>query len=257
MNSKNNLFIVLLCLCFSSTSYGKTNQSLFQVSTIDALLNGLYDGIITLADLKQHGDFGIGTYDKLNGEMLLIDGIFYRIESTGKISKPDMKESSPFAAVTFFTPDTSFSLYNQSMVQSTAAISTLLPSENIFYAIKLSGTFSFVKTRSVPQQSKPYIPLTTIVKTQPEFEFKKVKGTITGFKCPSYVKGINVPGYHLHFIDSELNGGGHVLDFTADSITVSVDKINNFAMHLPSTDAFYKTNLSGDKSAELKKVEQK
>jgi acetolactate decarboxylase len=88
----------------------------------------------------------------------------------------------------------------------------LLPTENIFYAIKIEGTFKYIKTRSVPKQNKPYPPLVEVVKNQPTFEFHNVKGTIVGFRCPSYVEGINVPGYHLHFITGDKKAGGHLLE---------------------------------------------
>jgi acetolactate decarboxylase len=126
---------------------------------------------------------------------------------------------------------------------------------NIFYAVKLEGTFKMVKTRSVPRQSKPYKPLIEVAKKQPVFTFENVKGVMVGFRCPIFVKGINVPGYHLHFLTDDRKGGGHVLDFKTDDIELKICRVLNFRMLLPDNEAFFKTNLSIDREKELKKVE--
>lgn len=57
--------------------------SLFQASTINALVEGINEGDTTVKELKKHGDFGIGTFDDLDGEMIELDGKFYQIKSDG------------------------------------------------------------------------------------------------------------------------------------------------------------------------------
>ena len=88
------------------------------------------------------------------------------------------------------------------------------PPKTCFYAVMIQGEFSYVKTRSVPAQEKPYPPLAEVTKNQPTFEFTDVTGTMVGFRCPPYVTGINVPGYHLHFLTDDRTAGGHLLEFT-------------------------------------------
>jgi acetolactate decarboxylase len=131
-----------------------------------------------------------------------------------------------------------------------------LPTKNIFYAIRIDGNFSYVKTRSVPKQAKPYPLLAEVVKNQPIFEKKNVRGTIVGFFCPSYVKGINVPGFHFHFISDDRKFGGHLLDCSISKGEIKLDYTNEFAMNLPVTKDFMDTDLSGEKEQELKKVEK-
>jgi len=122
--------------------------------------------------------------------------------------------------------------------------------------VKLKGTFRSVKTRSVPSQKRPYRPLAEIVKTQPVFDLENIAGTMVGFWSPSYVKGINVPGYHLHFISSDGKAGGHVLDFTAADITAEFDDTREFSLILPADNDFDKADLDRDRAAELKAVEK-
>lgn len=246
----------ILLICFVPV-YIFAVDTLSQVSTIDALLGGLYDGVITLKELQQQGNFGIGTYDGLDGEMVLLDGLFYQVKADGKVYQPQLSITTPFAAVVEFgteneieiDPGTDFHRFEQ-------IIDETLPTFNIFYALRMEGKFSYIKTRSVPRQEKPYLPLAEIAATQPTFEYENIEGTIIGFRCPDYVKGMNVPGYHLHFISKDKKVGGHLLKFIVQKGRCGVDYIHYFSLQLPQTDDFYKIDLREDKSEELQKVEK-
>jgi len=113
-----------------------------------------------------------------------------------------------------------------------------------------------VKARSVPAQKKPYPQLAEVVKTQPVFELTDVSGTMVGFWCPSFVKGVNVPGYHLHFLRADGKKGGHVLDFIVENATMEVDDSREFSLILPEDAAFDKADLEPDRGRELKAVEK-
>lgn len=229
---------------------------LYQVSTLDALVGGVYEGKTTLASLKAHGDFGIGTFNAVDGEMMLIDGLFYRVDGTGKVRLAPETECTPFAAVTFFEPDITLQFDSPvSMDSLYRFIDSRLPSENLFYAVRLIGSFDAVRTRSVPRQTKPYVKLTEVVKTQPVFKFSEVNGMMVGFRCPSYAKTVNYAGYHLHFLAKEGEGGGHVLGFTADKVRIEIDVTDGFHLALPDDGEFYRVDLSGDEEA-VKKVEK-
>lgn len=131
-----------------------------------------------------------------------------------------------------------------------------MPTKNIFYAIKIDGVFGYIKTRSVPRQDKPYPPLVEVVKNQPIFEFHNAEGTIAGFRCPDYVKGVNVPGYHLHFITDDKKAGGRLLECQMQNVRVGIDYTSEFFMTLPGHSEFYKVDLTKEKEKELKKVEK-
>lgn len=248
---------VLSVVLFGCSQPDRNEEVLFQTSTINALLEGVYDGEITYGELKQHGDFGIGTFDALDGEMIGLDGVFYQIKADGIAYAVDDAMKTPFAAVTFFEADKEVRLA-ESMDHRALEdyLDTMLPTENIFHAIKIEGVFSYVKTRSVPGQTKPYPPLVEVVKHQPTFEFHHVEGTVVGFRCPAYVKGVNVPGYHLHFITEDKKGGGHVLDCRVQDVTIGIDYTSGFYLTLPEAGAFYETDLTQEKESELDQVEK-
>jgi acetolactate decarboxylase len=113
-----------------------------------------------------------------------------------------------------------------------------------------------MRTRSVPSQSKPYPPLQQVTQNQPEFAMQDVAGTIVGFRSPAYVKGINVPGYHLHFLSDDRSRGGHILNFEVAAARCQVDPLHRFLLRLPESDTgFAETDLARDRSRELQDVE--
>ncbi len=252
------LVVISLVLSFSACSSLHENRDvLYQTSTINALLEGVYDGDITFHTVKEHGDFGLGTFHALDGEMIALDGHFYQIKSDGRAYPVDASMKTPFAVATFFEPDQTASINNQLDFKDLEGhLDSILPTENIFYAIKLEGTFSYIKARSVPKQNKPYPPLAEAAKHQKIFEFHDVKGVIVGFRLPQYMKGINVPGYHLHFITDDRKAGGHLLACKIKNVHVEIDYMNDFYMVLPEKDAFYNVNLAKDKQHQLNKIEK-
>lgn len=254
---KLKLFIATCLVLLSSAVCFASDEVLTQVSTIDALMAGLYDGNTTLGDLKKNGDVGLGTLQRLDGELILLDGIFYQVKVDGTVVRPDLSTRTPFAVVTFFSADRSLRIIEGSNFQDfTESTEKWFPSRNIFYAVKLKGSFRSVKTRSVPIQKKPYPPLAEIVKTQPVYELKNITGTMIGFWCPPFVKGINVPGYHLHFISTDGKAGGHVLDFSVGSVTAEFDDTRELFLILPDDNDFDKIDLARDRARELKAVEK-
>jgi len=233
-------------------------ETLTQISTINALMAGVYDGDVTCGQLKKYGDFGLGTFQSLDGEMIVLDGKIYQVKVDGKVYSASDEIKAPFAAVTYFDKDWESEVASDlNFAGFQEWVDKTVPSLNQFYAIKLQGQFSHVKTRSVPSQSKPYPPLAEVTKNQAVFEFNNVSGTIVGFRCPPYVNGVNVPGYHLHFLTDDHQAGGHVLEFIPDQVTVSLDYTSEFYMILPDQDNdFYRIDLSGDQSSSIQKAEK-
>lgn len=251
------LFLLTILFFLARAYFAKDQDVIYQVSSINSLLKGNYDGEIACGKLSGHGNFGIGTFDRLNGEMLVLDGVCYQIKSDGKVYEASLDTKTPFAVVTFFEPDQSCLLtdamdYNQ----LTRYLDKLLPTKNIFYAIKIEGDFSYVKARSVPAQNKPYLPLVEIAKTQPVFESRDIKGALVGFRMPEFFKDINVPGYHFHFITADKQLGGHLLDCRLLRGKAGIDYTSEFHMTLPQNTEFYRSDLSGDTKSDLDKVEK-
>ncbi|MCX7014634.1 MAG: acetolactate decarboxylase [Candidatus Sumerlaeota bacterium] len=230
---------------------------LFQVSTINALLAGVYDGDLTVGELKQHGDLGIGTLEAVDGEMVVLAGKAWLIRADGHAYRLADSDRTPFAAVTFFEPDATVQLNETAdLAGLQSALDAQLPNKNLFYAVRIDGEFAYAKTRSVPRQSKPYPPLAEVAKTQPVFEFRDVNGTLVGFRCPDFVEGVNVPGWHLHFLTAARTAGGHLLDCRVNHAEAKIDETPEFALRLPLDDSFARADLATKRAQELNKVEK-
>jgi acetolactate decarboxylase len=231
-------------------------DTLYQVSTLQALMDGGYDGLTTVADLRTRGDLGIGCFHALDGEMILLGGQFYRVPADGKVRPAVSQDTMPFAAVTFFEVENKFPLTGgRTFEQCRNGLDNWLPTTNLPYALRITGRFTFVKTRSVPKQTKPYPPLAEIAAKQPTFDFHNIEGTMVGFRLPEYLGGVNLAGYHLHFLTKDKTGGGHVLDFTADKALIEVDACSRFYLVLPTDEAFQKADLS-KAGRDVEKVEK-
>jgi acetolactate decarboxylase len=251
------LSALLLLALTSGGARAVDRELLTQYSTIPALLAGLYDGEWSCAEVLARGDLGLGTFDQLDGEMIVLDGRCYRAQSDGNVVPVVSSEKTPFACVTFFDTDLAVSnLTAGSMAGLAAALDQQLPSANLVYALRLDGTFAYVKTRSVPRQTKPFRLLTEIVKTQPTFEWKNVRGTLLGFRFPIFAKELNVAGWHLHFITADRQHGGHVLDVRMTHQTALLDLTPALQQNLSTNAAFLKLDLGGDSTEAVRKVEK-
>jgi acetolactate decarboxylase len=208
------------------------HHTLFQTSTIDALLDGNYDGDVSFAELAQRGDFGLGTLDALDGEMISLAGDFYQVGSDGVARQVDREEKTPFAVVTFFEPNLSRKLGTTNLAGLRASVDRTFDA-GVCCAVWVDGHFEYVKTRSVPRQHKPYPPLAEVVKSQPVFELHDVRGSLVGFRFPDYAQGLNVAGYHFHFITADRSAGGHVLECRLTEGELHTDREADLRVELP------------------------
>jgi acetolactate decarboxylase len=175
-----NILVLVTCLIFfifPLTSYG--GEVLFQYSTIDALMAGVYDGQLTISALKKQGNLGLGTFNALDGEMVVVDGKVYQVTVDGKVTKAPDSGKIPFAAVTFFSPKIFVPLKKATNLTELAdLIDKALPTKNIMYAVKIEGRFPRMKARSVPRQTRPYSSLAQALEKQTVFAFTDVEGTM-------------------------------------------------------------------------------
>lgn len=258
MNSVKTLLGLFLSLCLTTllTTGAWAGDTVFQYSTIDALLGGLYDGEMDLQNLKYQGDFGLGTLNGLDGELVLLDGTAYHVTAGGKATIPADTSKTPFATASFFQEDSILQLDKIKNLEGlNEAVAQGLPSKNNFYAIRIDARFSFVKARAIPKQNAPYKPLAEVVKQQVAVQFTG-EGTLVGYYSPPFVKGVNVPGFHWHFLTKDRQGGGHVLDCSFDPTTARLDALHTFTVKLPATKDFGSLDLTGDKGKELDAVEK-
>jgi len=224
-------------------------ETLTQISTINSLMAGNFDGAFTFGGLKHYGDFGIGTFNSLDGEMIALDGKIFQARVDGNIYPTPDSAKTPFSTVTFFEPDEKFPVTGFSLEELKKFLNDKI-NTNFFYAIRIDGDFNYVKTRSVTSQ-KPYPPLVDAVKKQVIFEKKDVRGTLVGIYCPNFMNGLNVPGYHFHFLSDDRSFGGHVLEAKANHATATIDKTPAFNMLLPAD-----FSPGGSKKVDIDRVEK-
>ena len=211
---------------------------LYQTSTLSALGAGDFDGSVTMEMLLAHGDFGLGTFDALDGEMIVLDGQIYQVREDGSPTLADASVETPFAAVTSFGVD-------QTLVVSKAVdcpelqaqIDSQLPTLDAPYAIKVSGEFTTLQVRAPRTQQEPYPTLTEALADQVVFDLQNISGTLVGFRLPDYLAGANAAGYHFHFISDDRAHGGHVLACEAEALTVQIDTTDRIFIDVtPSTE---------------------
>jgi len=251
-------FIFLAILFVAGCAHGPCEKDVvFQNAPINSLMAGCYTGTMTVGELKEHGDFGLGTLDALDGEMIALGGAFYQIKPDGKAYALEHDATSPFATLVFFEAGQKFS-FEQSLdyKELTRSLDEKLPSPNLFYAVKIEGKFSSLKVRSAARQEKLYRALPEAIKEQKVFELDSQEGTLVGFRFPPFTEGANVPGYHFHFLSRDRAMGGHVLDFRIEGARIEVDEAKGLLLETPRKDEFLKYHSGVDSREDLAKVEK-
>ncbi|MBI9093361.1 MAG: acetolactate decarboxylase [Sphaerochaeta sp.] len=239
------------------------SDDLHQISLLNALLLGEYDGFVSVGTLKNLGDTGIGTFHALDGEMILLDGVVYQATVDGSVNQVKDEVLVPFALATHFEADVA-DLQSEPMVtigEMKAYLDQIIRGKtqdlNCFYVAKIQGTFPSITVRSVPAQEKPYQRLSVIASTQKEYTYDEVNGTIVAFRCPDYVDGINLPQWHLHFLSSDTTKGGHVLLLSLEEANLEIGVMRNYHIVLPESESFAHMDIAHDLTQEAISVEGK
>ncbi|TMK40390.1 MAG: acetolactate decarboxylase [Actinobacteria bacterium] len=228
----------------------------FQTSTLDALFDGDFEGDLSFAELAQHGDLGLGTLDGLDGEMIALDGRFLRADPDGAITEIPPTAKTPFAVVTFFSPVVAFRIEEPLEHEAfLAALNRHAPPGSPSCAVRIDGAFELVRARSVPRQRPPYRSLAVLSDEQHVFELRGVRGTIVGFRFAAYAQGLEVPGYHLHFVDAERRRGGHVLACRPAGVDVGIDRASELHLELPPGIGLGPGQGSDARRAEIERLE--
>jgi len=236
---------------------GHDPHLLFQASTVSALLDGAYDGDLTFAELAEQGDTGLGTLNGLDGEMIAIDGTFLRADVNGDVTEIAPNAFTPFAVVTEFKPTIEFAIGPVSgFDELQGVLDRQLPDEIPAAAIRIDGSFRSVTARSVPKQFPPYRHLDEVVASQNVFEIPAGSGSLIGFRFPVYSEGIEIAGYHLHFVDDARKRGGHVLDVEIESATVKAALFSDLHVELPPGMDLTSPDLAGDTHDAIERAER-
>ena len=228
-------------------------STLYQISTSTALVEGVYSGSVCSSVLLEHGDFGLGTFEDLDGEMVILDGQIY--QTTDRVRHRTDDFLVPFASVTHFRARSPFEIDKVARLRDIElACDQQRISDNLFYALRLDGIFETIHARAVHAVAQN-TRLLDAAKTQSEFHFENTEGTLVGFWSPRYSSSFSIPGYHLHFISKDRTKGGHLLDCSARKLKARVQVLSEYDIRLPDSGPFLTTNLSKDPASDLAKTE--
>ena len=235
----------------------RKNRQFTQISLFSVLLGGHYDGIVSVGEVKRLGNLAIATMDRLDGEVQMIDGVVYQACADGKVYLPGDDETIPFGTIADFSAEATVRLAGiPSYEQFEARMDDCCPRNDFPLAIRLSGRFGRMKVRTVKRQEKDGVGLAEAAKDEAVFEFMDVRGVLVGFRLPEYIRGINAPGWHLHFIDADRKHGGHVVNFSLLEGDLSFCHAGDYHIRLPdAADVFAGLDLNRDWSGDLKKAE--
>lgn len=230
-------------------------HSIFQVSTSGALVKGVYGAATTIADVKRHGDIGLGTFVGLDGEGIMLDGQCWRAASDGSVMPVGDDVAAPFWVTARFSADCTKSLATVSdWAHLCAQLDAMRPSGNLFAALRVRGVFEFVHAR-VACKARPGASLVEATSSQSEFRWTEVAGTLVGFWTPEWARTINVPGFHLHFLSDDRTRAGHVIDIRAKGVVAELHAASDLHLVLPANEEFLRADLSGDPAAALAQAE--
>ena len=208
---------------------------------VSALMKGLYEEDTTIANIKKHGDFGLGTFNDLNGEMVMLDGRVYQLKTDGLTYSVEDAARMPFACVTFFRPttveDVEQDLDDEGFKN---LLERLLPSKNMLYAIRIDGFFSYIKVWSIHKQDN-YRPITEV--RPMAFDLQSIEGTLVGFYTPTFIRSLSMPGYHLHLLSADRRQGGHMFQCRPQKVRISIQFVPELKLNLPITLDYLTTDL--------------
>ncbi len=231
------------------------HHTLWQLSTSTAVVEGVFGGALQVKDLIDHGNFGLGTFEQLDGEGILLDGVCWQVRADGSLIKAPQEETIPFWVATHFEAERHLTVSSiQSLQELGEQIDPVRPGANFFVAIRITGVFEHVAMRTVSRVPEGTGLLEASSK-QTTFNAEQVSGTLVGFWSPTHTTSLNIPGYHFHFLADDYSSGGHVLDVKADTLKIELDFQSNLRLVLPETKQFLEADLSRDISEELHQAE--
>jgi len=234
-----------LLMMAASPAIAHDTDVIVQFSTLNALKAGLYDGTMTYGEMAEYGDFGVGTFNAIDGEMVGFDGRFWQIREDGSVTEIAPETETPFAVMTFFDRDVVFGLPEGADFGALSDIlSERLTSANTPVAITITGDFPTLTIRAPRHQSEPYLPLAEALADQAAWDLEDASGTMAGYWFPAWLGNINAPVWHLHYLNDDRTQGGHVVELTTGSGEVALDPTPRLTIILPQNQAFDEADLT-------------
>lgn len=235
-------------------------NAMYQVSTLQALAMGYTRSVINAGELLAHGNTGLGTFEGVGGEMIVLGGKCYRADENGIVSEVPDLTGVPFASVTFLQNERREQLPEMDLGSLKDCLNNLIEERfglNSMHMVRIDGEFEEVQARSESEYHSHHVSLKNILsQTQRSFTFRNIPGSLVCVYYPDYMDGINAPGWHLHFLSMDRTRGGHVFDLRMKYGEACIDKIPRLTIELPTDPAFDTYSLKEASQDEIKQVEQ-
>jgi acetolactate decarboxylase len=229
-------------------------HTVVQTGTIAALIDGHYDGDLRVGDLLARADLGVGTLQHLDGELVIVDAEAWVAHADGSVQQVSPETKTPFVVGCSFVPAATQRAEAPMGLRDVCGALDALAEDGgePIVAVRIDGAFSDLRLRSVRAQRPPYPPLKEVVAHQTEWSVARADGTVVGFRFPDASAGIEVPGYHLHFLSRDRRHGGHVLEVTLLQGDLAVDGEHELHVEVP---AGLRLGEPGALAAEIHEVE--
>lgn len=212
------------------------------ISTALAVAEGVLDTNIKLEDIKQWGNFGFGGTAGLEEGIIILDNEMYfpkTLDSTKTVS---------IALLTFFNPKHQAVInHPMDVKQFGEYVKSVVPTKNIMYAVKLEGSFDFVRLAILPSFKKPFPRFTSEdIDRAKKIEVKNITGTLLAFWLPDYVKKVNAGAgkLHVHFLSRDKKVSGHVEDCHIINGNIEIDYKHSLNVVLPKNNDFYNADFN-------------
>ena len=238
----------------------KSNK-IYQVSTLQALALGYTRPVVTVQELLEHGDTGLGTFENVDGEMVILDGVCYQAKQDGSIVRSEDSAGVPFAVSGFVKDGEKFKIDAKQNLDDIKLALTLKIDEdfslNSIHIARIDGFFDLIHARAGAPYRSQHITLKEILsKTQKDFSFERLYGTLVCVYYPDYMDGINASGWHMHFLSEDRKLGGHVFEASMSSGECQLQKMDRIDIQLPREAAFDTYSLKEASNKEIEEVEQ-
>lgn len=237
-------------------------MAIHQYSTMDALMLGRYQKAVSVKDALKSGNLGVGTFEGMYGEALIIDGKCYNGVPGGKVVEAKPEDSLAFCTVGEFSmAGTLFQVNDVKSLQELKIDADEVRkaetgSDNYPCLCRIDGKFTSVRVRACEKQEEPYKPLGEVSKSQVESEIGNIEGTLIGIWFPEWCNRFNLAGWHFHFISKDRQTfGGHCLECSLSSGLIGTKKELSVQIEMPDDESFAGLNLNQDLSEVKDRVE--
>lgn len=197
-----------------------------QTETATHLMDGNFDGTVTIAEAFENAWLGLGVVDHLDGEVVVVDGVVWVVPDSGVPYVADPAQTVPFAMSETRAPTEAIHRVEVPAGTTLTSLADLIESQtHETVTIRMEGTFRNVLLRSEHRQEPPYPPLDQVLSLESDqevrFLFDTWEGVMVGYRFPESRDAILLPGTHLHAVSADHQSGGHCREFTTVSATLT------------------------------------